>query len=232
MDEKKVDYDAAKEALVLAQDELTQANRALKQNRDESMVQELDMALRAAQAAFDDAEKASSLAQMFYEKLRDQQREDLNMHLEEMRQIADAERAGREGALMDSIAQWETEQGFKTSLEAELTAAQAAFITASDAGEPTQPFQDEIDRINGEISGVDGRITDLETTMNDLQADWDAAEADRMRLEDEAERAQENADWETAKQYYEEEEARFQALEREVEEWRGLRDQEPDLVLW
>lgn len=133
---------------------------------------------------------------------------------------------------MHSITQWETEQGFKTSLEAELEGAQAAFTTASDAGDDTQPFQDELDRINGEITGVDDRIADLETTMNGLQADWDAAEADRMRLEDEAERAQENTDWELAKQYYEEEEARFQALEREVEEWRGLRDQESDLVLW
>lgn len=59
MDEKKVDFDAAKEALMIAQDNLTQANRALKQNRDENMVQELDSALRLAQAEFDDADKAA-----------------------------------------------------------------------------------------------------------------------------------------------------------------------------
>lgn len=68
--------------------------------------------------------------------------------------------------------------------------------------------------------------------MNTLRGAWDAAEEDRMRLEDEADRARENADWEMAKQYYQEEEARFQALEREVEEWKQLRDMEMDLVLW
>lgn len=113
-----------------------------------------------------------------------------------------------------------------------MTNFQAQLTTASDAGSPTQPIQDEIDRVTGEITSIDIDIGALNTTMDGLQQAWDAAEEDRMELEDNAERAAENADWEMAKQYFEEQEARFNALEREVEEWKELRDMEMDLVLW
>lgn len=54
---------------------------------------------------------------MFYEMLRDQQRNDMEEYLEQERIKAEDERRGREEAMMHAINAWEERYNYKGSLE-------------------------------------------------------------------------------------------------------------------
>lgn len=54
---------------------------------------------------------------MFYEMLRDQQRNDMEEYLEQERIKADDERRGREDAMMHAMQAWEERYNYKNQLE-------------------------------------------------------------------------------------------------------------------
>lgn len=53
------------------------------------------------------------MAKMFYEMLRDQQRNDMEEYLEQERIKADDERRGREEAMMHAINAWDERYNYK-----------------------------------------------------------------------------------------------------------------------
>lgn len=229
---KETEYETAKAAERAARDALGQADRALKENRNPDAVQQLQQAYNAAQAAFDTAAAATGAAKFFFEKLRDQQREDNAAYLEELRIVADAERAGREGAMNDAVAAWDTAKTAFTTIDTELTTMQATLAAMADDDPGRGDLETQITTKTTERTTLETAMTTAEGEMATLQTAWEAAEADRIRLEEEAERQEFDAAWQEAKDSFVYEETLMNELEAEVEMWKQMRNKEEDLELW
>jgi len=88
---------------------------AAKQNQDETMVNEVQTALNAAQVTFDTKEQAAREAKFYFEKLRDQQQQDARARTEELMNAANAEREGRETAMMAAVDAWSAKNDLITA---------------------------------------------------------------------------------------------------------------------
>lgn len=97
--QKRADFDDKEMLAREAQEVLNEASRALKQNRDESMVVELQLALSEAQDAFDVAVREETIAEKYWEQLNYQLSNDNLMREDIARQERDQERQTREDAL-------------------------------------------------------------------------------------------------------------------------------------
>lgn len=88
---------------------------AAKQNQDETLVNEVQTALNAAQVTFDTKEQAAREAKFYFEKLRDQQQQDARARTEELMNAANAEREGRENAMMAAVDAWSAKNDLITA---------------------------------------------------------------------------------------------------------------------
>lgn len=86
---------------------MTAANQALKTNRDPEAAEWLNTAASEAQAWFDQVAADEFIANMFYERLLDQMKEDRQVRKDRAREAADEERWARENAMYDAQTTYE-----------------------------------------------------------------------------------------------------------------------------